>query len=258
MTDVVAGLRLALSTLTIVRVPVGRIDRAAARVSMIAAPLVGLLLGAVAAAAGYGARLLWHSGAVVAVAVVVIMCAITGLLHIDGLADTADGLGAPSGRDRLAIMASSTVGAFGAATVTLVLAVQIVALARCVDVGLGTVATVTAVTTARLSLTLGCVRGMPAARTDGLGATVAGTVAPLVALLACLATVAAVVAFAVVHDRSWHVTSRVVWSVAAGLGAAALCHLAARRRIGGITGDVLGAGVELATAAALLAFCIRP
>jgi adenosylcobinamide-GDP ribazoletransferase len=256
--DVTAGLRLAVTTLTLFRLPTGRVDRRAARVAMTAAPLVGLVLGALAAVVGYGARSLWESGTLTAVAVVITVEWASGLLHLDGLADTADGLGAPAGRDRLAIMATSGVGAFGVAAVFAVLITDVVALGWSFDLGLGTIAVTTAVTTGRLALTMGCTRGVPAARSDGLGATVAGTVPRLTAALAVAATTAVLVGVAVVHDGSWRDADRVVWSVAAGLVAAAACQLIAVRRIGGITGDVLGAGVEVATAFALLAMCIRP
>src|SRR3954469_9782196 len=110
--DLVAGARLAVTTLTVLRLPAGRVDRAAARVAMVIAPVVGLPLAVVAASVGYGAGLLGHSSALVAIAVIVTLALTTGFLHLDGLADTADGVGAPPGRDRLDIMKSPGVGAF--------------------------------------------------------------------------------------------------------------------------------------------------
>jgi adenosylcobinamide-GDP ribazoletransferase len=224
---------------------------------MVGAPIVGLGLSAVAAAVGYGARELWHSDGLAALSVLVTLALGTGLLHLDGLADTADGLGAPAGRDRIAIMKDPGIGAFGAAALVFVVAAQLLALTRAFDVHLATVAVLTAVTTARLTLCLSCVRGVPAARTDGLGATVAGTVSPIAAALTTLTTAAVLCGIAAVHDGSWHNTGRVIWSVAAGLVAAVGCDLLAVRRIGGITGDVLGAGIEVSTAVALLAMCIQ-
>jgi adenosylcobinamide-GDP ribazoletransferase len=260
MTDrsVVAGTRLAVTTLTAVRLPPGRVDRDAARAAMTVAPLVGLAIGAVAAAAGYGARLAWRSNAIAALVVVVTLAALTGLLHLDGLADTADGVGAPPGRDRLSIMKSPGVGAFGVVTVVLTLATQTLALAACFAAGLGTIAILTAVAASRLTITLGCLPGVPAARSDGLGAVVAGSVRPAAAASVTLVTAAALAAITEVHDGSWDHVGRVMWSLLAGLVVGSACHLIAVRRLGGITGDVLGAGVELSTAAALLAMCIRP
>ncbi|MFL6237977.1 MAG: adenosylcobinamide-GDP ribazoletransferase [Actinomycetes bacterium] len=257
MADLLAGLRLSISTLTVVRLPTGRVDRAAAAVAMASAPLVGLVLASVMAALAYGARLAWHSGLVTAVVVVASLAAVSGFLHLDGLADTADGVGAPAGRDRLAIMKNPGIGAFGAAALVFVLIAQVVALGRCIDVGLGTVGVLTAVTVSRLTAPFGCLRGLPAARTDGLGATVAGTVSPGVAAAVAAVTTAVLVGAVAVHDGSWHNAGRVLWSVVAALVAGVACHRVAVRRIGGITGDVLGAGIELSTAVALLAVCVR-
>src|SRR5436190_3452029 len=255
--DLAAGGRLAVSTLTVVRVPTGRVDRAAARIAMLGAPVVGLALGAVGAAVGYTAHLLWHSDGLAALSVVVALALMTGLLHLDGLADTADGIGAPSGRDRLAIMKNSGVGAFAVVTVVFVVAAQLLALIRAFDVHLGTVAVLTAATTARVTLPVGCLRGLPAARSDGLGAAVAGSVPRVAAAVSVVATTAVLCVITAIHDGSWHNTGRVVWSVAAGLVAGIGCDLLAVRRLGGITGDVLGAGVEVSTAVTLLAMCIR-
>jgi adenosylcobinamide-GDP ribazoletransferase len=139
----------------------------------------------------------------------------------------------------------------------LVIAVQVFALGEAVAVGIGTIAALTAVTASRLALTVACVRGIRAARSDGLGAMVAGTVAPGAAIVIVLLVTAALGGFAAIHDGNSHHVARVVWSVAAALsGALALAWLCVRR-LGGITGDVLGAVVELSTAMALLAITVR-
>jgi adenosylcobinamide-GDP ribazoletransferase len=115
----------------------------------------------------------------------------------------------------------------------------------------------TATTTSRLGVTLGSIRGIPAARTEGLGATVAGSVSRGTAVAATLLTAAVLIAISVVHDGSWLGVGRVLWTMTAGIAVAALCYLVAVRRVGGMTGDVLGAAVEMSTTAALLAVCIR-
>lgn len=255
--DLTAGLRFAVSTLTVARLPTGRVDRDAARVGMLFAPWVGLALGALTAAVAYGARLLWPSALLPAVVTIATLAAASGLLHLDGLADTADGFGAPAGRDRLEIMRTPTIGAFGVVVVVLVLLTQIAALALCVEGGLATIAIVAAVTTSRLTITLGCVRGVRAARIDGLGAVVAETIGYTAAALTTLAVTGALLALTVVHDDDWSNVGRVVWSTTAGLLAGLVCQRVAVRRLGGITGDVLGAGVELAMVVTLLALCIR-
>jgi adenosylcobinamide-GDP ribazoletransferase len=154
-------------------------------------------------------------------------------------------------------MKASDIGAFGAVTVVLVIAVQVFALGDAVAAGIGTVAVLTAITTSRLALTVACARGIRAARPDGLGASVAGTVAPGAAVVVTLLAAAALCGIAAVHDNSAHDVGRVIWSLAAGLVSGLALVAVATRRLGGITGDVLGATVEISTAVALLAITVR-
>ncbi len=213
------------------------------------APAVGLLLGLAAAGvlwlAGQEGRLGSLLSAVLAIGT---LAALTGGLHLDGLADLADGLGSrrPAG-DALAIMKKSDIGPFGVVALVLILLVQVAALARAESVGRGTIAVVAAVVTSRLAMTAACRRGVPAARGSGLGALVAGSVPrPVVAGLV-LADLAAAAAF------GW------VFAVgaAAGLAVSAGLTALAVRRLGGITGDVLGAIAETTMAACLLFSLIR-
>ena len=212
-------------------------------------PAVGLLLGLAAAGvlwlAGQEGRLGSLLSAVLAIGT---LAALTGGLHLDGLADLADGLGSrrPAG-DALAIMKKSDIGPFGVVALVLILLVQVAALARAESVGRGTIAVVAAVVTSRLAMTAACRRGVPAARGSGLGALVAGSVPrPVVAGLV-LADLAAAAAF------GW------VFAVgaAAGLAVSAGLTALAVRRLGGITGDVLGAIAETTMAACLLFSLIR-
>lgn len=205
------------------------------------APVVGLGLGAAAAGAALalrGAGAIPLLGAVAAVAAV---AALTRGLHLDGLADTADGLGSYADRGRaLEIMRKPDIGPFGVVTVVLVLLAQVAAttaiLARTWPaVAVGVVA---AVAGGRVAVTLACRRGVPAARPDGLGALVAATVPTPVPLLWSLALAAAAVP--AVPGRPWQGPLAVVL----GLLAAHLLLGHARRRLGGVTGDVLGALTE--------------
>jgi adenosylcobinamide-GDP ribazoletransferase len=223
--------------------------RRAAGPAMAWAPAVGLLLGLAAAGvlwlAGQEGRLGSLLSAVLAIGT---LAALTGGLHLDGLADLADGLGSrrPAG-DALAIMKKSDIGPFGVVALVLILLVQVAALARAESVGRGTIAVVAAVVTSRLAMTAACRRGVPAARGSGLGALVAGSVPrPVVAGLV-LADLAAAAAF------GW------VFAVgaAAGLAVSAGLTALAVRRLGGITGDVLGAIAETTMAACLLFSLIR-
>lgn len=236
------GLRLALTTFTVLPVRAGRIDRRAAAVAMGLAPLVGAVLGLVLAGVHHllPATVL---GAALTVAAGVLL---TRGLHLDGLADTVDALGSyRSGDAALEIMKKPDIGPFGVAAITLTLLVQTAAVAEA-----GPWAIVAAWATGRLGVTLACRRKVPAARPGGLGALVASTVpAPVVAVLGVAVAAGAVWA---VPGRPW-----------AGPAAVALVVLVvllllrhAVKRFGGITGDVLGATTELATTLALVGFAL--
>ncbi len=181
------GLRLALTTLTVLRVRGPRVlDRRTAGVAMSLAPLVGLLLGALAAGVLLGLRAVTDDDLLPAVAAVAVLAALTRGLHLDGLADTADGLASylPPERAR-EVMKASDVGALGMATVVLSLALQAAALAAAG--GRGGVAVLLAAGAGRVAVTAACTPATPAAAPTGLGALVAGTVRPVVALAVALA-----------------------------------------------------------------------
>lgn len=232
------GLRLAFTTLTVVRLRPGRVDRATAAIAMSLAPVAGLALGVAAAGVGLGLRAVGASALLAAVAVVATTAGLTRGLHLDGLADTADGLGSYADRDRaLAIMRASDIGPFGVVTLVLVLLAQVAATTALLGRPGASAAAgvVTAVTGGRVAITLACRRGVPAARPEGLGALVAGTVPTPMALLWVVALAAAAVP--TVADRPGQGPLAVLLGLVAAHGL--LAH--ARRRLGGITGDVLGA-----------------
>ena len=113
-------------------VPLGRRGRAADEGafgrSLAAFPLVGLALGAVLAAFSLAAALLFPP-ALVATLAVVLLAWLSGGLHLDGVADTADACGARSREDALRIMKGSTIGAYGSLALFSVLGLKIAALA---------------------------------------------------------------------------------------------------------------------------------
>ena len=252
------GLRLALTTLTVlpVRGP-ERLDRTTAGAAMRLAPLVGLLLAALLAGLVAGVE---H----VTVGPPLLACALglgahallTRGLHLDGLADLADGLGSYGSPERAReVMKQPDVGALGLAAVVLVLAVQVAALQACVLAGRGSTALVVALVTARVAVTAACTVGVPAAAPGGLGALVAGTVARGWALGWALVTVAVGTALAVLQEVPLWLPAV---GVVAGLGTARLLRDHAVRRVGGITGDVLGALVETTTAVVLVVLAVSP
>jgi adenosylcobinamide-GDP ribazoletransferase len=240
------GLRFAFGTLTAVPVRVTRVDRAVAGRAMLLAPVVGLVLGLVAALP-LALPAAPPLGALLAIGALALL---TRGLHLDGLADLADGLGsAKPAPQALDIMKKSDIGPFGVLALVFVIGIQTFALAGVHERPAGQAAVLaTACVTGRLVLAWACRSGVPAARPGGLGSTVAQTVRPggawaatgLVLLAACAAG---------------PLTGRVYalpLAVLAGLGAALLLLRHARRRLGGVTGDVLGALVETAVTAALV------
>jgi len=182
-----------------------------------------------------------------AVLAVAVLALGSGGLHLDGLADTADGLAVPGDRARrLQVMRAGDVGPAGAATLILVLLVQVTALSDVIARG-GVEAAVTAglaVVVSRASVTLACTSGIPGARGDGLGSAVAGSVPRPVALL----VLAGIVASAWLVNGIPGLVGILVASVGVGV-----VLLRAWQRLGGVTGDVLGACVELALAGYLVA-----
>jgi adenosylcobinamide-GDP ribazoletransferase len=236
------GLRLAVTTLTVLPVRAGRVDRPAAAVAMSLAPLVGAFLGLALAGLLVGLRAA-HAPALVAAAVTVTAAALlTRGMHLDGLADTVDALGSyRTGDAALEIMKKSDIGPFGVAAIALSLLIQTATLTA-----VSPAEVVLAWAAGRLAITLACRRGVPAARPEGLGALVAGTVpVPVAALIAALVVVAGAAA---TPGRPWQGPA----CVAAALLAVLLLTGHAVRRFGGITGDVLGAVTEVGTTVALV------
>ncbi|MFF0061953.1 adenosylcobinamide-GDP ribazoletransferase [Streptomyces sp. NPDC005279] len=251
------GIRFAFGTLTVLPVRVTRWDRAAARDGMLCAPLAGLVVGVFAAALGGLLMLLGSGPLLAAVATAAIPAALTRGLHLDGLADTADGLGSGKpAEDALRIMKQSDIGPFGVITLLFVLLAQCAALTGLYGQSWahGAVAAAVSGVTARLALTLASRTGVPAARPEGLGAAVAEVV-PVPVALAVAAVVTAVCAAAGALFGAYGAVHHAL-AVAAGLVAAHLLLRHCVRRFGGVTGDVFGALAETAATAALVALVL--
>jgi adenosylcobinamide-GDP ribazoletransferase len=262
------GIRLSVTLLTVIPLrtaePAAVPDRADAGAAMAWAPAVGLLLGVIAAAVLLVADHPLGAGPLTAAAIAVAALALLSRgLHLDGLADLADGLG--SGRPApaaLAIMRRSDIGPLGTVTLIFVLLIQVAAVSQAESSGdgRGPAALIAAVVTGRLAITWACRRGVPAARPEGLGALVAATVPAAVPAAATLATLAA--AAAAVAISATVVGEPLGWTlplaVAAGLAAAFGLERHAVRRLGGITGDVLGALAEVATTVTLVVAAMGP
>jgi adenosylcobinamide-GDP ribazoletransferase len=234
-------MRSALGFLTVVGGAAPPDRRAPAWFGVVGA-LVGLAVGGLWWAAGE----IWPP-LVAAVLAVAADAALTGMLHLDGLADSADGLLPPVDRGRrLAIMASPDVGAFGMAAVALVLVARVAALASLAPEPL-LVAGLWAGTRAAMALTLGRV---PYAR--GPGGTASGF-AGGTGVAAAAATLAAGAVAVVVALGPLPGLATALAAAAGFVGVVAL----AVRRIGGYTGDVLGAAGVVAETVGLIVAAAR-
>jgi cobalamin 5'-phosphate synthase/cobalamin synthase len=209
-------------------------------------PAVGLLVGGAQAGAAW---LLLHRlpPTVVALLAVLLAVLLTGALHLDGLADTADGFG--GGRDRehaLQIMRDHAVGTYGATALALSLALEAALLAALLTVGPGGLRWIVLAPALGRWAPVLLGRALPYARAGaGLGKAVTGGATGALELGG--ATALAVGAALLLQGAHG--------AVATGVAAATtlLFGLACRRKIGGVTGDTLGASVRLAEAAVLLA-----
>ncbi|WP_031173089.1 adenosylcobinamide-GDP ribazoletransferase [Streptomyces durhamensis] len=251
------GLRFAFGTLTVLPVRVRRWDRGAARGGMLGAPVAGLAVGACAAGLGLLLLLLGAGPLPAAVASVAVPAALTRGLHLDGLADTADGLGSGKpAEDALRIMKQSDIGPFGVITLVLTLLAQVAVLAQLYgdSWARGAAAAVTSAVTARLALTSAARTGVPAARPEGLGAAVAGVVP--------VAGAGAVAAAVTLGSAAWGWTFgpygalRAAAAVPLALAAAELLLRRCVNRFGGVTGDVFGALEETAATASLVVLAL--
>ncbi|MFD3549386.1 adenosylcobinamide-GDP ribazoletransferase [Streptomyces sp. NPDC058655] len=251
------GVRFAFGTLTVLPARITRWDRPAARSGMACAPLAGLVVGLLAAVPGVLLLVLGGGPLLAAAVTVAVPAALTRGLHLDGLADTADGLGsAKPAEAALRIMKQSDIGPFGVVALLLVLLVQVAALA---DVyaeswARGALAAVLAAVTARLAMTLASREGIPAARSGGLGAAVAGVVprGAAAALTALVAGAAALAALPLGPPAAVQAAA----AVAAALLTAELLLRRCVRRFGGVTGDVFGALSEIAATTLLIAVAL--
>ena len=265
------ALRLCLGTLTALRVrPPTSVDRRTAGLAMLLAPFAGLLL-AVPLVVLF---LVDAPPLLLASLAVALLALLTRGIHLDGLADTADGLGSGrTGDDALVVMRRSDVGPFGVVTLVLVLLLQVASLTVLVAIGTGPGVVLAALLVSRGVLPLLCTSVFPAARRDGLGVSFAGTLSIGAAAGSVLAAVLVGLGLAALltdlqvqgplprslgffwfaGSGEWPaVALAVLVAAAVAIGAALLLARRCAARFGGLTGDVYGAGVEVAFTAVLV------
>ncbi len=245
---------LALSLFSVAPVPVRSTSRQAAGRALLLAPVVGLVIGGIVGGIVLGLLALGAPPLLAGVAGVAAAAGLTRGLHLDGLADLADGLGSYGGPERmLAVMKDPSTGAFGVITLIVALGAQAAALPAVLERGpLGVLAVAVAWAAGRASFTWCARPGVPAASPGGLGALVAGSqhvAAPVVWAVALAAA-----AIPAVPGRLW------LGPVAVVVGALVAVVLArhAIRRLAGVNGDVFGGVCEATVTVTVAVLALGP
>ncbi|MGH3765526.1 MAG: adenosylcobinamide-GDP ribazoletransferase [Pseudonocardiaceae bacterium] len=238
----ISGLRLAVSWLTVLPVPTpGEVNQGTARRALYWAPVVGAGLGLLAAGMLTALHALGAPSLLAGLAVVALLAGLTRGMHLDGLADTADGLGCYGGpQQALAVMRDGSCGPFGVVTLVLVLTMQATALGALADTG-RLIPVVLAMVAGRAAFGWCARRGIPPARPAGMGALVAGS--QPVAVPAAWSVILLAASLLAVPARPWQGALAVTLAAATVVALSTHTH----HRLGGLTGDALGAANELTT-----------
>jgi adenosylcobinamide-GDP ribazoletransferase len=250
------GWRLAAGMLTAVpvRAPAA-LDRTRAGTAMGIAPLAVLPLGCACALVAWGGVQLGLPLLVVALLAISVVVLGNRAFHLDGLSDTSDALAASYDRERsLEVMKSGTSGPAGTTATILVLGLQIAGLAGVLAgeyVLRSAVLAGVAVCASRAAFALCCVRGVAAARPSGLGHMCAGSVPRSAVVLVWVVVAASLAAAGRWSGLPWW---RGLLSATVAAAVVMLLLRRASRRLGGVTGDIFGAGAELSLAAILVVF----
>lgn len=211
-------------------------------------PLVGLIVGAIAALVGVAALLLGVAPGPVAVLVVAIQAMLTGAMHEDGLADSADGLwGGWDPERRLEIMKDSHIGAYGVIALALGLVLRVMVLATLAALGVwALVAGVLAAALISRAAMVSVMGLLGPAREVGLSASVGQPGMGAMALAWVLAGIGALGLVGLAAVPAVVLVALVMLAV----------MRIAKARIGGQTGDILGATQQLAEMAVLIVLTV--
>jgi adenosylcobinamide-GDP ribazoletransferase len=249
------ALRLSVGTLTVVPSGViAEIDRRTAARAMIIAPLAVLPLAAAVALVGWLGEAVGLPSLAIGLLVVGGLALGSRALHLDGLVDTIDGFGSGWTPERsLMVMRSGDVGPMGVVALIVVIGLQATAIGQLIQGLAGALLAGVVVCCSRAALCLTCVRGVPAARGDGLGVAVASSV-PRAAAAACWLAV-----LLIMSGAAWLTghgpASGVLATAVAALLVAVLVYRCLHR-LGGVTGDVMGAAIEIAFTAMIIMMII--
>jgi adenosylcobinamide-GDP ribazoletransferase len=238
-----AQLRLAASFLT--RMPMAHVPAAPLAAAVRAFPVVGALVGAIGAGVYAGASFAGLPPLPAALLAVLATILASGALHEDGLADFADASGARTIEKRLAIMRDSRIGAFGTLALIFSVALRCTAVAAIGKADLVAIALVASGAASRAAMVY-AMHALPFARADGL-AKMAGQPSAGNLRIALLLGVLFLVPL-----------GYLAMGLALAFAAAAAMYMgtAARRLLGGQTGDVLGCVQQTSEVAILLAILI--
>jgi adenosylcobinamide-GDP ribazoletransferase len=211
-------------------------------------PLIGLCVGAVAALVWVGASALWPGPLAVLLSIVATLV-LTGAFHEDGLADTFDALGGQVSRDKaLAIMKDSRLGTYGTAALVVVLALKAASL---IALGAQAAAALLLAHSASRSLPVVLIRWLPyAGDAEAAKAKPLSTRVSIGGVVVAMLWVAAVAA-GLITARLLGASAVFVALIAAGCVALLMARWL-RRRLGGFTGDTLGATQQLGALAIYL------
>lgn len=233
-----ADLSAAFSLLT--RLPVTTREAPSPRAAW-AWPVAGAAIGTLAALATSAALALGLSAGPAAAIALITAALLTGGLHEDGLADTADGLmGGQTKERRLEIMKDSRIGSYGALALLLITLIRWSALSTLIAAGQHWPALIAAGALSRAPMTV-LIASLPNARGTGLSHLTGKP--PRSAVLAAVLVATAIALFAT--------GNAILPMVLAAVATTAFLARVAQQRIGGQTGDILGASQQLAEAAAL-------
>ncbi len=233
---------LPVAAMFLTRLSVGAADGSVAG-AVIAFPLVGAAVGALGGAAYWLATLVGLPGLACGFLAVGAIVIVTGALHEDGLADMADGLAGATPEEAIRIMRDSRTGSYGVLALVFSVGLRVSALTAIAGPGAVVLALAGAGAASRAALPV-VMRLLPPASAHGLAAA-AGTPKALDAALAV--AIAAALALLGLGPAA------ALALVAAAAVAACTVAMLARRRLGGYTGDSLGAVQQAADIAGLLA-----